>query len=399
MNDAATLIRQFNAGRDPERLAMKLQRMLSDPFVFLRGSCHLFYDRVAKDEALTSVPRTWICGDLHLENFGSFKGDNRLVYFDINDFDEAALAPCTWDLVRLLVSVRLGVQSLSVGASDTDVLCRRCVDAYADALAAGKARWVERETADGLVRELLDGLMDRSRASFLDARTELKGKRRRIRLDGGKALPADDARRAAVEAFMASFSEGQSKPSFFRVLDVARRIAGTGSLGVDRYVILVEGKGSPDGNYLLDLKQALPSCVAPHVGIKQPRWASDAERAVSVQQRMQAVPTAFLHAVDIEGRSYVLRGLQPKEDRVALEQANGKLKRLEELVATMAQLTAWAELRSSGRDGSAVADELIEFGRRTDWRQPLLAAAPRAVNTVTDDWRSFSQAYDQGFFA
>jgi uncharacterized protein (DUF2252 family) len=51
----------------------------------------------------------------------------------------------------------------------------------------------------------------------------------------------------------------QPNPAFYEVLDVARRIAGTASLGIDRYVILIHGKGSPDRNYLLDLKQALPS--------------------------------------------------------------------------------------------------------------------------------------------
>jgi len=49
---------------------------------------------------------------------------------------------------------------------------------------------------------------------------------------------------------------------------VARRIAGTGSLGVERYVLLIEGKGSPDGNYLLDLKQALPAVLRAHVNCK-----------------------------------------------------------------------------------------------------------------------------------
>ncbi|HZV53586.1 MAG TPA: DUF2252 family protein, partial [Rhodocyclaceae bacterium] len=37
-------IRQYNAGRDPERLAMKFAKMRESPFVFLRGACHLFYD-------------------------------------------------------------------------------------------------------------------------------------------------------------------------------------------------------------------------------------------------------------------------------------------------------------------------------------------------------------------
>ena len=45
MSDVIEQIRQFNAGRVPERLAMKYRRMRVEPFAFLRATCHLFYDR------------------------------------------------------------------------------------------------------------------------------------------------------------------------------------------------------------------------------------------------------------------------------------------------------------------------------------------------------------------
>lgn len=390
MNEVTARIMAFNAGRDPERLAIKLAKMRADPFVFLRGSCHLFYEALPDCAALAQAPATWICGDLHLENFGSYKGDNRQVYFDINDFDEAVLAPCTWDLVRFLASLRLGAASLAVKAAEAAALGRAYVDAYAAALADGKARWVERETADGLVRDLLDGLRERSRPSFLATRTELKGQRRRIRCDAVKALPASAAQRAAVTGGLQGFADRQPHPEFFKVLDVARRIAGTGSLGVERFIVLVEGKGSPDGNHLLDLKLAQPSSLLPRLRVRQPAWATEAERVVALEQRLQAVPVAFLHALAIDGQPYVLRGLLPSEDRVALQNWNGKLRRLEKVVATMGQLTAWAHLRSGGRGGSAIADELVEFGRRSDWQNELLDAARQCAASVTADWRAFA---------
>ena len=73
-----------NAGRDPERLALKYAKMAQSPFIFLRGACHLFYDVLPDSPLFCEVPLAWCCGDLHFENFGSYKGDNRLVYFDIN---------------------------------------------------------------------------------------------------------------------------------------------------------------------------------------------------------------------------------------------------------------------------------------------------------------------------
>ncbi len=91
----AARILRFNEGRDPERLDMKYEAMRQSPFAFFRGTCHLFWEDWPRDSPLNSAPVTWECGDLHFENFGTYKGDNRLVYFDINDFDEAVLAACT----------------------------------------------------------------------------------------------------------------------------------------------------------------------------------------------------------------------------------------------------------------------------------------------------------------
>ncbi len=89
MLDAIDCVRRHNAGRDPERLALAYAKMSASPFVFLRGSWHLFYERAAALD-LPAAPATWICGDLHFENFGSYKGDNRLVYFLCQRFDGLA---------------------------------------------------------------------------------------------------------------------------------------------------------------------------------------------------------------------------------------------------------------------------------------------------------------------
>ena len=85
--DVAGQIRAFNAGRDPERLQRKYAAMRASPFTFLRGTCHLFYARMARGGVQKAAPAVWVFGELHLENFGSYKGVNRLVYFDIYDFD------------------------------------------------------------------------------------------------------------------------------------------------------------------------------------------------------------------------------------------------------------------------------------------------------------------------
>jgi uncharacterized protein (DUF2252 family) len=356
----------------------------------------LFYDRLPRGGVFKSAPTAWLCGDLHLENFGSYKGDNRLVYFDINDFDEAVLAPASWDLVRFLTSLRLGLDRVAKSDETADSLCRTFLDAYGAALALGKAYWVERETAQGLVRQLLDGLRDRSRPTFLDGHTTIARARRALRVDGKKALPASDTQRILITEFMREFARGQPDPKFFDVLDVARRVAGTGSLGLDRYVILVEGKGSPDGNYLLDLKQAMPSALRPNLGATQPRWKTEAHRIVALQRREQAVSSAFLQPVLVAEAPYVLRALQPAEDRIALTRPRRTLEELRGATSTMGSMVAWAQLRGTGRDGSAIADELIEFARRKKWKAQLLDASRECATQVRADAAAFNVAWDDG---
>lgn len=397
--DVVSTIAAFNAGRDPERRAMKYALMRATPASFLRGTCHLFYQRLPREAVLSKVPLAWICGDLHLENFGSFKGDNRLVYFDMNDFDEACLAPCTWELVRFLTSVLVSIGQFGVGRAEALALCHTYLDDYAQMLRNGKARWIERDLAEGMVGTLLQQLRGRSRVDLLDKRTELRGKKRLLRIDGKKALPISDPAREQVTAFMHGFAQTQPNPDFYRIVDVARRIAGNGSLGLDRYVILVEGKGSPDRNYLLDLKEAQASSLLPWLDNNQPRWESEAHRVVTLQHRAQAVSAAFLNPVSLNRKPFILRALQPAEDRVALEGWRGKLPRLELLMTNMAELTAWAQLRSSGRQGAALADELVEFGGKKKWPGRLLDIARQCADNVQQDWDVYCAAYDNGAFA
>lgn len=389
-------IQQYNAGRDPQRLQLKYSNIRNDPFTFLRGTCHLFYERLPQSGLMRSAPLAWICGDLHLENFGSYKGDNRLAYFDLNDFDEAALAPVSWELVRLLSSILIAAD----GSPNTDskLLCRSLIDAYGAALVQGKARWVERDLAQGMVGVLLNGLRGRQRADFLNTRTVRDGKLRKLRVDGKKALPVSDKQRTIVTTFMERFASEQANPDFYKVLDVARRVAGTGSLGVDRYVILVQGKGSPDGNYLLDLKQALPSSLVPYLKVVQPKWKNQAQRTVTLQRRCQAVSMAFLQPVVLGKVSYVLRGLQPSEDRVTVMHARHTLGEIQQVMTDMGNLVAWAQLRSAGRQGSAIADELIAFGQGKTWKKQLLDAAQICAAQVRQDWQTYCKAYDAGMF-
>ena len=391
--DPVNALCAFNASRDPERLVLKYAKMRKDAFTFLRGACPLFHARLPDTDVLLRAPAAWICGDLHLENFGACRGSDQQIHFDLNDFDEAVLAPSTHDLLHFLVSLQLAAEPLGFTRHLAE-LASGFLDAYAATLARAHPVDFTPETSHGMVRDLLQDLEQRQHSQFLDSRTERQGPQRHLRIDGKKALPVTAAQHETIAAFMTAFANRQQTPAFFRLLDVARRIAGTGSLGLERYILLIEGHGSPDENRLLDLKRPPAASLARHVTIRQPPWTDDAVRTVSLQQRLQASPPASLQAVTLGRHSVILRELLPGEDRISLKHGE-KPKHLLQLIADMGALVASSHLRGAGWQGAAPAHALQTFAANChDWQDSLLECANACARQTYGDWQNFAAAWD-----
>ena len=163
-----------------------------------------------------------------------YKGDNRLAYFDLNDFDEAALAPFTLELLRFVTSIHVAASRLRVSTRQAEALGSVFLDCYRKWILDGKARWLERSTAEGMVRDLLRGVIKRTRRQLLKARTVRAGARRRLRLNN-RVLPIAKEDRRRLASFIERFGAARGEPRFYRLLDAARRVTGTASLGLERY--------------------------------------------------------------------------------------------------------------------------------------------------------------------
>jgi uncharacterized protein (DUF2252 family) len=258
-------------------------------------------------------------------------------------------------------------------------------------LASGNIDSLDGDSAKGMIRDLLDDASKHDAGNFIDERTQIIDGKRLLRLDGQRALAISKVDRDKVEQGLATFAATQSNPRFFEVLDVARRIAGTGSLGIERYVILVEGSGESAPS-LLDLRHEPGSALTPYVAIKQPVWPNQAARVVGIQRSMQANTPAFLNALVLGERAYVLRELLPSQDRLALENWNGKIGRLERVMRSMGNVLAWAQLRSAGQQGAAPVDTLKTFATTLPLTV-LLARAEDYAKQVLDDWRAFASEH------
>lgn len=415
---AVDRIRAWNAQFDAGLLRHKYAAMRLSAFAFLRGTNHLFYEDWPGGP-LDHAPSSWICGDLHLENFGVYKADNGLQYFDVNDFDDACLAPITRDIARFLTAIIVGAPAWHAQTSadpstghDTRHWCRTALDAYASALATGRPHDVERELATGVVRKLFKGARRRTRRILLDAHTVVHKRTRKFVADGEHILPAtadEVAFATALVEVAATRIQIQSQmptrppaPRFFKVLDVARRVAGLGSLGVRRYAVVIDGEGSPNHNALLDVKEARPAVATHNVLPVQPQWASDAERVVTTQRRVQGEPPAFLVAVtsaDVgrrDGRSFVIRRLQPIANTLVL--ADRRKHVTQGLLEELACIAAWSHLRGVGWNGGPTADSCMAFAADRLWRGAVLDYAEAYAMTVQRNYEAFCAAYDAGEF-
>jgi uncharacterized protein (DUF2252 family) len=337
---------------------------------------------------------------LHLENFGTYKGDNRLVYFDLNDFDEACVAPAAWELIRFASGLLSAAPTLGISPTFANELANDFLHQYASELRTTKARWVERATAEGPVRTLLQSLKRCHRDELIRKRTErVKGKTRLI-VDGVHALAVTKNQRQRAESILAAYSRSVQRPArFFEPIDIARRIAGNGSLGLERYIALVRGDRGPSGAYLLDIKLANPSALEPHTKTAQVPWQDEAARVIACQRIAQAIPPALLGRVKIGKRAYVIKELQPTDARLSLNKLDGR--GLERAVKTLAHVTAWAQLRGASRLGADSIEALANFANNTRWIPAILASAEDQYKKNETAWRQFREdvkTYANHFF-
>src|SRR5229473_3954056 len=93
-------------------LALKHRRMAESPFVFLRGTFYRWmqlWPEVCAD--LRGSPRVLAVGDLHVENFGTWRDIEGRLVWGVNDVDEASRLPYTVDLTRLATSALLAIRA------------------------------------------------------------------------------------------------------------------------------------------------------------------------------------------------------------------------------------------------------------------------------------------------
>lgn len=328
-------------------LRLKHRRMRAGAFLFLRGTfyrwCQLW--RAGAGDAARATPVLAV-GDLHLENYGTWRdADGRLVW-GINDFDEATRLPWTQDLVRLAASAHLAVAAGELrlrGRSACDAL----LAGYAEGLRAGGRPFVLEEE-HGWLRRLATGEL-RHPPTFWAKMQALK-----------TAADVDGTAAAAIRGAM---------PARGLRIRFTRRVAGLGSLGRPRFVGLAEWSG---GAVAREAKAVAPSAW---------HWAAGRADArgnliATILKRAVRVPDP---TVRVAGR-WLLRRLAPHCTRIDLADLPSSRDE-ERLLYAMGFEAANVHLGTPGAR-AAIRREL--GARRGRWLHRL---AGTMAGEVTREWR------------
>src|SRR5215471_10859209 len=141
-------------------LAHKHAAMAESPFVFLRGTfyrwCQLW---PTVCHQLIHAPVVPSVGDLHIENFGTWRDVEGRLVWGVNDVDEACRMPYTNDLVRLATSATLAARHGRLGHQARE-LCEAILRGYSDTIDLGGRAFVLAERRQWLRQLALNQLRD-----------------------------------------------------------------------------------------------------------------------------------------------------------------------------------------------------------------------------------------------
>jgi uncharacterized protein (DUF2252 family) len=132
--DPVDLLVAQETNREPDLLPVRHGRMMVSPFTFYRGAAKV----MAADLAPTPVAGldVQLCGDAHLSNFGAFASPERILLFDLNDFDETLPGPFEYDVKRMAASFTIAARNNAFSKADARAATAESARSYRESMAS-----------------------------------------------------------------------------------------------------------------------------------------------------------------------------------------------------------------------------------------------------------------------
>jgi uncharacterized protein (DUF2252 family) len=330
--------------RLPQLVPVRHARMLRSPFAFLRGSAAVMAADLAPSP--TTGLQVQACGDMHVANFGVFASAERQLVFAINDFDETQPGPWEWDVKRLAASAFVASRHLGGDSAARQEAARAAVSSYRQRIRRyaemGELEvWYDTIDSERLLDALpaalrssaglvLEKARKRNHLQVLEKMTDLVDDDHRIieqrpfivrERFTSTGRPVQEAVGYCLAAYLDSLSPARRLlMSHYRIVDVALKVVGVGSVGTRCWVVLLQGRDWDDPLFL-QLKEAQPSVLAGHLPVAAGavRPANHGERVVLGQRLIQGSPDIFLGWGEIDGVHFYVRQLRDMKGSAELE--------------------------------------------------------------------------------
>jgi uncharacterized protein (DUF2252 family) len=342
--DPLRLLTASNAGRQTHLIPLRIGRMASSPFAFLRGSACVMASDLSH-LPISGIP-VIIDGDAHINNFGMYGTPQREVVFDLNDFDEATVGPWEWDLKRMVASINVAGRQNGLNRRERGAAVKRGVEGYR----FNANRLQKMGVLDVWYLHAYPGrdnplvkIDPKSKAIF--SKTVAKA----LRTDNLSLLPkvadrASDGKwtfrndppvlttinketKAKVAEALHRYSmtiglERRLMLGRYHIADIGHRVVGIGSVGTRAYLALLFGIGDSDPLFL-QVKECVPAAHASYLPKIKKEIEHDGLRVVVGQRALQASSDPMLGHTEIDGRPYLVRQMKNLKAAIPVEFLTG----------------------------------------------------------------------------
>src|SRR5271156_2247258 len=407
--DIVKLLEESDLDRIPGLIPVKYQRMAVSPFTFFRGAA------IVQARDLADAPVSGIivqaCGDCHLANFGGFASPERVLVFDINDFDETFRGPWEWDIKRLGASLVLAARDRSFSKTVANQAVEAAAASYRERMSEFAEMtvldaWYARVGIDALkehfqkdpdmsvrlAKKQKQALSQNSEAVFpkltavVDGRRQIKDNPPVIYHFHGYARNFQKGHAKFIDDYKQSLqTDRQQLFDRYRFEDSAIKVVGVGSVGTRCYLSLY--LADEDDPLFLQIKEARRSVLESPRG--KSRYPHQGFRVVEGLRIMQAASDIFLGWARTKKHDYYLR--QFRDMKVSAEVESF----LPGTLVGYPTLCGWALARAHAKAGDAAT--IAGYLGTTDQFDNSLARYSEAyADQAERDYATFRAAIRSG---
>jgi len=324
-HDALTTILAQNQIRVPELVPIRHHRMAASAWNYYRGAAAVMAGDLASQP--DSGLLVQLCGDAHVLNFGLWATPERNLSFDLRDFDETLPGPFEWDIKRFATSLVVAARENGIKPARADAAMTAGVEAYRLRMARYATMpeldiWYDSMRIDKLINYFEPADRGRvsihiekkrqrrtSRGAFAKLTMMANGRPRITTEPPVRVTISDEEQADLVDHLLAGYrltlqEDRRSLFDRFTVVDAVRQVVGVGSVGMQVYLVLLEGRTGADPLFL-QAKQAGSSVYEAHT---QPsRHDNHGARVISGKRLMQSATDIFVGWGSLHGKDYYVR--------------------------------------------------------------------------------------------